>query len=255
VVVSAAEKSRIRPEPSFTIEKRQRIGSGSSFTTATITGAVGSTVEYEIVVKNTGNVPLALSSFVDLNCDAGTITGGPTEPEVAPGGYTTYTCTRVLASVGTFVNVATITATPPHESPMTLNSNTVEAITSRTPGPAGGPGANVEEAKKGVAAKCEASRPVLRGASGPQTGTFTVWVRSEGVAHITFYLDGRRVRSFSHSQARRGKFTIKLNARKLSYGVHHVSFRVLMLDSNCAATAASRSFVRPRPNLGFRFTG
>src|SRR5437870_3754675 len=64
-------------EPSFTIEKLQRIaGSGGSFTQATLTGVTGETVEYEIVVKNTGVPTLTLSNFTDQHCDAGTIAGG-----------------------------------------------------------------------------------------------------------------------------------------------------------------------------------
>jgi hypothetical protein len=251
VVNVAAKPSRI--EPSFTIEKRQRIGSASSYATAPLTAPVGATVEYEIVVKNTGNIPLKLSGFSDPNCDAGTIAGGPGEAEVAAGGYTTYTCTRLLSSVGTFLNVATVTATPPLETPMTLHSNTVEATTSRSSSPASGVGPSTEGPKQRVeAAKCQSPRPVLHGASGIHKGSFNVWVRSAGVARITFYLDSHRLRSFTHAQARHGRFKLKLNARKVSYGVHRVSFSVLMLDSNCAATAASRSFVRPRL---VRFTG
>ncbi len=49
-------------EPEFTVEKLQRIkGSDSSFTTDFLLGTAGQTVEYEIVVKNTGDVPLSLS--------------------------------------------------------------------------------------------------------------------------------------------------------------------------------------------------
>jgi uncharacterized repeat protein (TIGR01451 family) len=97
VVVTTGVKKLVVPEPGFTIEKRQRIGGGTSFTTASLTGTVGSTVEYEIVVKNTGNVGLTFSSFSDPNCDAGTLVGGPGEAEVAPGGSTTYTCPRSRA--------------------------------------------------------------------------------------------------------------------------------------------------------------
>jgi uncharacterized repeat protein (TIGR01451 family) len=100
------------PEASFTIEKLQEIAcTGSGFTAAPLTGAVGETVDYEIVVKNTGNVPLTLSSFTDVHCDAGTIAGGPGASPVAPGASTTYTCSHLLASKGAYDNVAAVTAT------------------------------------------------------------------------------------------------------------------------------------------------
>jgi hypothetical protein len=232
----------------FTIEKLQRIGAGTSFTTATLTGSVGATIEYEIIVKNTGNASLKLSGFSDANCDPGTITGGPGEASLPIGASTTYTCTRRLGSPGTYVNAATVTATAANETPMTLTSNKVEATVPSSPG--NGP------EKTGVLAVCESNiQPVLRGASGSQTGTFTVWVRSAGIARITFYLDGRRVRSFNQSQSRGGKFKLKLNARRFRYGVHHVSIAATPVSANCASAASSRMIFRPRPRLGIRFTG
>ena len=44
------------PVPGLSIEKLQRIGSETAYTPATLTGEVGQTVEYEMVVKNTGNI-------------------------------------------------------------------------------------------------------------------------------------------------------------------------------------------------------
>lgn len=249
VVVNVVPKSAIL-EPGYTIEKRQRIGSTTSFTTATVTGPVGSTVEYEIIVKNTGNVPLSVSGFADANCDPGTIAGGPGTAELGRGQETTYTCTRLLASVGTFDNVAAVTATPPGDGSLpTMSSNMVQAITTS---PAHGEGPNTGELPHGVKESCESSRPVLHGGSGPQTGTFTVWVRSNGIARVTFYLDGRRLHGFTQSQARHGRFKLTLNARGLRYGIHHVAIQVQMANKNCASTASAHMFVRPRP---VTFTG
>ena len=248
VVVSVSAVNPVKPEPSFTIEKRQRIGSTTTFTTATVTGPVGSTVEYEVILKNTGNVSIKLSGFTDVNCDAGTLVSGA--GELPPGQETTYTCTRLLATAGTFDNVATITATPPGGPSLPpMTSNQVEAVIT---GPHGGAGPNIEEPKQKVIARCESSRPVLHGGSGPQSGRFTVWVSSLGIARITFFLDGRKLRTFTTSQAKHGKFKLTIDAHGLRYGVHHVAFQVQMVNSNCASTASARSFVRPRP---VRFTG
>lgn len=64
--------------PGFTVEKLQKIaGTVGPYTSTRITGEVGDTVDYEIVVKNNiGNVPLSIGSedVVDHNC--GPISGG-----------------------------------------------------------------------------------------------------------------------------------------------------------------------------------
>ena len=68
-------------EPSFTIEKRQQIaGTASGFTTSPLTGSIGQMVDYEIVVKNTGNVPETFSEFSDPHCDPGDLEFDPIDP-------------------------------------------------------------------------------------------------------------------------------------------------------------------------------
>jgi len=53
-------------EPKFTIEKKQTIfGSGKPFTKAPLEGNVGETVDYEIIVKDTGNTALKFSPLSD----------------------------------------------------------------------------------------------------------------------------------------------------------------------------------------------
>ena len=117
---------KVPSEPSFTIDKLQEIkGSDAGFTTSELTGKVGQTVDYEIIVTNTGNVPLTMSEFNDLNCEM--MEGGPGAKEVAPGESTTYTCDHVLTESGSYSNSATDTGTPPKGEgfPVTHESNTV----------------------------------------------------------------------------------------------------------------------------------
>jgi len=94
------------PEPAFTIEKQQRLKGEASYTTAELTAEVGQTVEYEIVVENTGNVTLKFSKLSDANCEGISPSG---EVEIAPGGKQVYTCSHVLDKVGKYSNEATIT--------------------------------------------------------------------------------------------------------------------------------------------------
>jgi hypothetical protein len=96
----------------------------------------------------------------------------------------------------------------------------------------------------------------LHGASGPKHGTFTVRISSLGIKQITFYLDGHKLKTLKQSQAKGGKFTIKINPRKLSYGAHKVSIRTVMSDSNCVPIARSSVFVHALASSRTpRFTG
>ncbi len=92
--------------PEFTIEKLQRLEGEATFTKSELTGSVGQTVEYEIVVRNTGNTPLQFSHFQDARCEG--ISGGPGEKPLQPGQVTTFTCTHRLTAPGTWTNAATI---------------------------------------------------------------------------------------------------------------------------------------------------
>jgi hypothetical protein len=123
------------PEPAFSIEKRQEIaGSGKGYTTEVLKGIVGGTVNYQITVKNTGNVPMTFSDIVDDKCDEGTLAGGPGEGAVAPGESTIYTCTHLVTtadkSAGLIENTATDTGAPPEGegSPVTHTSNAVDVV-------------------------------------------------------------------------------------------------------------------------------
>ena len=94
------------PEPAFTIEKSQRLKGEASYTTAELTAEVGQTVEYKIVVTNTGNVPLKFSKLSDANCEGISPSG---EVEIAAGGEQVYTCSHLLDKVGKYTNEASIT--------------------------------------------------------------------------------------------------------------------------------------------------
>ena len=250
-------------EPKFTIEKLQEIkGSGTGFKSSTLTGATDQTVDYEIVVTNTGNVALTFSGFTDVNCDSGTIAGGPGSSSVAPGESTTYTCDHVLTGSGSYTNVASVTGTPEGETPITHTSNKVVVEVPASEGaPKNGTSPSVAVNQPpptptiGVLAECAGLAP-LQGASGPKRRTFTVQTSSIGVKQITFYLDGRKLETLKQSQARRGTFTLKINPLKLSFGAHKLSAKTLLSNPGCKAPARSSLFVRPySARVAPRFTG
>src|SRR5581483_1840447 len=61
------EQVTCEPKPAFTIEKLQSLG--GPFTSESLTGAVGQTVLYQMLVTNTGNTPMTFSNFSDTVCD------------------------------------------------------------------------------------------------------------------------------------------------------------------------------------------
>ncbi|HEX3511838.1 MAG TPA: hypothetical protein VHT27_12155 [Solirubrobacteraceae bacterium] len=225
------------------IEKRQRVaGSGASFTAEPIETTVGHTVEYEIVVKNVGTAAETITALNDPFCEAGTLGGGQGALPLQPGAQTTYTCSRAVGAAGTYVNVAAVVTTPLGGGSVEQPSAPVVAKAQNAPA-ATGSSSPVPKVK--VAEACTASAPRLHGATGTKRGRFTVTVSSGGIKQITFYLDGHRLRTLSSAQARKGRFSIQINAAKLRHGAHRVSVAVTMADVNCAKAATSREFVRP----------
>jgi uncharacterized repeat protein (TIGR01451 family) len=257
------EVPRPAPEPAFTIEKRQEIaGSNSGFTASPLIGAIGQTVDYQITVTNTGNEPFATLSFSDPRCDEGTIVGGPGEVPLAPGSSTTYSCSRLLASAGAYANNATAIATPAGGSPLPETSNTVEVTVPPASMPGSSDGASKPASQPAAVGAlqevlpCTASLPALHGPSGPKRGVFTVRVDSAGIRQITFYLDGHKLKTLKQSQAKGGKFAIKIDPRKLSHGAHTLSIKAIGTDPKCGSIARSSVFVHPVSAVrAVKFTG
>ncbi len=217
----------------MTIEKLQQIaGSGSGFTSATLTGTVGATVDYEIVVHNSGNVPLTLSGFTDAALRCRHSRRRPGRVAARPWRLHDVHLQPPVTAEGALVNVASVTGTPPGESPLSVGSHEVLVNV-------GGKGGVLpfREVLGGDAA--------LRGATGPQRGHLHGPRQLSGVKQITFYLDGRKLKTLAQQQAKNGTFSVKINARKLSYGAHRVSIKTAMVSAACAQSASSRVFVRP----------
>ena len=86
-------------------------------------------MDYEVIVRNTGNVPLAMSALTDANC-SGISPAGSTELPV--GGSETFTCDRALTGPGSFANEATIEG-----GGKSKTSNQVVVTVPATPQPPG----------------------------------------------------------------------------------------------------------------------
>jgi uncharacterized repeat protein (TIGR01451 family) len=213
-------------KPALGVEKEQQLkGSTTGYTKAKLVGKVGETVLYVVKVTNTGNVTVKLTKITDANC---TNIAGPAKAVLAPTESTTYTCEHVLASAGTYTNQAEVET----ETGVKERSNTVE----------------IEAAAQVVEAACTVNEPsiVLRGVAGSKRKPFTAQMSALGIKELTFYLDGRKLKTFQASEAKNGVFSVKIDPRKLHYGAHKVSAKAVMTEAACAPLARIAAFVRPR---------
>jgi uncharacterized repeat protein (TIGR01451 family) len=265
------------PTPQMALEKLERIGPSGEYVRGPLTGNVGETVDYAIVVRNTGNVPLTLTNFEDPVCDPGTIVGG--ESPLAAGASTKFMCTHLLTEAdlhgSPLLNTAELIGTPPEGegNPQKVKSNTVEVtVTTPPPTPPGGPStppgtsttvtgnavAGTQFAGSGIGASIgpstgvlsfvQTTPPSLRGAQGCVRNTFKASLKAKGVSSVAFYLDGHRLRTMSARSARRGLLTITIDTSRLRVGGHRLVAKIMMarVASSSRQVRASRSltFVR-----------
>jgi hypothetical protein len=267
--------------PEFTIEKLQQVeGAGGEFTKAELTAKLGETIDYEIAVANTGTRTLTFAPLEDANC---TNISPAVATELVAGASETFTCRHVITAVGAWTNVADIEAAlKPTEQPRVqpavrahavapasvkkASSNPVVVNVPSEPGPeivtpprlVVAPPAIVSTPAQAVKAECSISESQigLRGASGSRSTPFTVRVPALGIKQITFYLDGRPVKTTTAAHANKGRFELRINPGKLGVGAHRVTIRTAMSDRACAAIARSAVFVHPRPKIVKpKFTG
>jgi uncharacterized repeat protein (TIGR01451 family) len=101
------------PPPAIAIVKSERLGSTGSYRPGPINVLVGQTIDYHMVVTNTGGVALTVT-LLDPRCDPGTLQAvGSTT--LAPGAVVAYICSHRLLATDRipFVNTATATAVTP----------------------------------------------------------------------------------------------------------------------------------------------
>jgi hypothetical protein len=275
--------------PAYTIEKRQRIiGSGHGFVTEQLTGEVGQTIEYSIVITNTGGVPLTFSAFTDPRCDPATLTGA-VEGSVAPGASVDLKCTHVITpadqQAGSYENMAMVTGTPTlGGTPVTTPTNTVvvhvpPVSQSTTPPPGSRAPETPTTGSQGVLGTRGSLAPGAGGGAGGGLATsatvpaisgvprgcarsnFVIRVRARGVRSAVFYIDNRRVRTLTARNARAGMLTLHVTVTKLKLGVHHIKVRITMtpLTASTKAVVATRTLTfahcAAAKIVGPRFTG
>ncbi len=117
----------------FTVTDAQEIkGSGSGFVKTELKVPTGQTVDYRITVRNTGNLGISLTHFLDSGC---VNVVGPGSADLAPAEVTTYSCEHAAPASGTFTNEAVVEAetTEGDESVPKVTSNELTAAVSNAP--------------------------------------------------------------------------------------------------------------------------
>ena len=113
-------------------------------------------------------------------------------------------------------------------------------------------------AKQEVAGICDISESsiTLHGASGSKKKPFNVSVPSLGIKEITFYVDGKKLKTLTAAHAVKGQFVVAIDPRKYHFGAHKVSIKTVMTNAACAKIARTGVFVRAKPAaITPKFTG
>ncbi|MHB8234810.1 MAG: hypothetical protein ACYDHT_09180 [Solirubrobacteraceae bacterium] len=101
---------------------------------------------------------------------------------------------------------------------------------------------------------CVTPAPTLRGVSETARSSLSAHVPAQGVKSVTFYLDGRKLATLSKPSRRR--FSVSVDTRRLSLGVHRLKARVTMRNPVCASAEVAGTFIRVRPpSLPPKFAG
>jgi uncharacterized repeat protein (TIGR01451 family) len=155
--------------PAIAVQKLERIAGTATFVAGPLAATVGQTIEYQINVKDTGNVMLWVT-VSDALCDAGTLSS-PGGQGVGPTGVVSFTCSHLVKAgdVGTLTNTATATGVAGNGASVSGTATAVAQVTAPTAAaPTGGvAGVTHTIAHKPVAKKTTkkvAKKPVHRAA-------------------------------------------------------------------------------------------
>jgi len=208
VTVAPAPTSPPPLTPGFTLAKVQSVG-GSAFTASPITADVGQTIDYQVIVTNTGNEPLNLA-LVDTMCSsfAGP-NGGALTGTLAVGATDTWTCSHVVVAGDrpTYVNVAQVTATPPSGTPLPVQRASVLA--------------NIPAAN--VAAACVASPVKIKQTTTNDKKTVNAIVTGGGLKKVVFALDGRTVKTLTKPNLSGNRYELSVTVSSTRYGSHKIT--------------------------------
>lgn len=101
---------------------------------------------------------------------------------------------------------------------------------------------------------CASPSATLRGLTETARNSLSAHVAAHGVKSVTFYLDGRKLATLTKPSHRR--FSVSIDARRLSFGVHRLQAKATMRDPSCASAEAAGTFIHVKPpSLPPKFAG
>ena len=209
---------------------------------------VGDVLGYTLTVTNPGDIEFAADKVVvtDPRCDGApglvSTNGDPSPEALNPGDTWTYTCTHqtTAADGSSILNVANVTGTDRNGRGASDTDDLPTVLQAVLPQP---------EIVNGSAR--------LRGPSGCVKGPFKATVRGSRIARVTFFVDGKRVKRITAPNGEGSRFTISINPRGRSFGVHRVTARVEFAAASQTQTRTlALSFQRCKKQVvNPRFTG
>jgi hypothetical protein len=183
----------------------------------------------------TGTITFALYAASDTTCSTVLATG-----TVAVNGAGNYDSPLVTpGDAGSYQWVASYSGDAGNTSAATACNDPAEQATVGT---------------QLVEASCVPSPVVLRGLAAKVRRSLSVHVTALGVKSVTFYLDGRKLKTVTKPKGQR--YSITVSARNLGYGRHRVQAKVKMRNATCATAAAAKAFVKVKAaTIRPQFTG
>jgi hypothetical protein len=230
----------------------------------------GDTLTFSFTVTNPGNVPLTNVTATDDKCSPLTRTGNVSDTTLDPGDTWTYTCSYVIqynqGDANPVVNTVTTCGTPPaggspvcdtDQHPTTILPPSTQP---QTPAQAAGTSPTTSQPPQ-IAVSPVRVRPGsarLRGPTGcPTTSAVAATVTGRRIVKVTFYVDGRRVKTLTKANASGGRWVLPMNVKRFAFGTHRVQARIQFARSSQTASRTLRlSFNRCRPAIVRpKFTG
>jgi hypothetical protein len=237
----------------------------------------GDQLTFGYTVTNPGNVPLTGVTATDDKCSPLTRTGDVSDTTLDPGDTWTYSCSYVIqyhqGDANPVVNTVTSCGTPPAGgnpgggSPVCdtdQHSTTILSPTTgqpETPAQAAGTSPTTTTQAPLIAVSPARVRPGsarLRGPSGcPTTTAVAATVTGRRIVKVTYYVDGRKVKTLTKANASGGRWVLPMNVKRFAFGTHRVQARIQFARSSQTDSRTLRmSFSRCRPAVVTpKFTG
>jgi hypothetical protein len=238
----------------------------------------GDQLTFSYTVTNPGNVPLTNVTASDDKCSPLTRTGNTSDTTLDPGDTWTYTCSYVIqwsqGDANPVVNTVTTCGMPPgggdtpggpstvcdtdqHSTTM-LPPDTPTQAAGTAPSSATSPASGQPPQIAVSPARVRPGSARLSGPTGcPTTSAVAATVTGRRIAKVTFFVDNKKVKTLTHSNASGGRWVLPMNVRRFAFGTHRVRVTVQFAsDSQTRARTLRLSFNRCRPAIVTpKFTG